>query len=1003
MNKKLITITFAMLIGMAGVFAQGIDTTALREKNDTITSYLRAQNGPSMGYIAKVRVDSIRIDGKKATIYYAPSLAQYALRKNSCDHVYSILKTAVPQAELTAMCEGKEIHSLVPSFYTQTKKAKASKGTQAQLVTPLDRPYTPTEGLSGKHIAMWQSHGYYYEQKLLRWEWQRARIFQTVEDLYTQSYVLPFLVPMLERAGAVVLLPRERDTQVEEIISDNDAMSGYYEKNGKYSWQKGDSTGFANPKKYYTEGENPFTMGSYRQVSTTAKGTPSVATWNPNFDKKGQYAVYVSYKTLPQSAPDAIYTVYHKGGSTSFRVNQTMGGGTWIYLGTFDFDSGNGAKIELSNKSAKEGRIVTADAVKIGGGMGNIARTPALDTSKVAGDALRALVEEGYTPEAITSGYPRFTEGARYFMQWAGFPTSVYSRFDGQDYTDDYGGRGPWVNYLLGGTKANPNEKGLGIPVDMSFAFHTDAGTKYGDDIVGTLMIYTLKSNDKTTFPYGASRYANRNMADILQTQIVDDIRASAAPEWTRRQLMNGNYAESRTPNVPSALLELLSHQNFSDMRLGLDPRFRFIVSRAIYKGMLKFLASQSNRPYVVQPLPVEGMTTEFSAQDKVKISWTAVKDTLEPTADPTSYIVYTRVDGGAFDSGVKVEKPEYTAQITPGQIYSFKVTAVNAGGESFDSEILSAYRAVNEKGTVLLVNGFDRVGAPASFASPDSTFAGFQDGKDHGVPYIKDISYIGSQHEFRRNIPWMDDDSAGFGASDADYETMVIAGNTFDYPMVHGASIAKLGYSFVSTSRLAIEKGATDMKKYKVVDFFFGKQRQSVLGHNRQRIDFPVFTPELIKAITEYTASAGNVLISGAYVGTDVWDSEKGFKKDTQTMDFATKVLKYRWMTDSAAKTGRVQPTTTPLGYLGGKYTFVTEPNTEMYCVESPDGIVPVGKKAYSIMRYSENNISAAVAYNGEDYKTVVLGFPIETVCSEKERTELLGKVLDFFSENKK
>ncbi|MDD4820509.1 MAG: hypothetical protein PHD21_06725 [Flavobacteriales bacterium] len=1000
MNKKLINTVFATVCSLTVAVAQNVDTTSIRAQNDTITSYLREKNGPSMGYIGKVRVDSIRQNAKTTTVYYAPTMAQYALRKESCDHVYSILKATAPNADIKIVCEGKEINDLVPSFFNTTKKAKTSKNkaNATQLVTPLDRPYTPLEGLSGKHIALWQSHGYYYEQKLLRWEWQRARIFQTVEDLYTQSYVLPFLVPMLERAGAVVMLPRERDTQTEEVIADNDAMSGYFEKNGKYSWAKGDSTGFANPKKYYTEGENPFTMGSYRQVSTIAKGAESVATWNPTFDKEGQYAVYVSYKTLPQSATDATYTVYHKGGKTSFRVNQTMGGGTWIYLGTFDFAKGNDAKIELSNKSGKEGRIITADAVKIGGGMGNIARTPAKDTSKVAGDARRALVEDGYTPEPIISGYPRFTEGARYFMQWAGFPSSVYSRFDGQDYTDDYGGRGPWVNYLLGGTQANPDEKGLGIPVDMSFAFHTDAGTKYGDDIVGTLMIYTLKSDDKTTFPNGTSRYANRNVADIIQTQIVDDIRATADPQWTRRQLMNGNYAESRTPKEPAALLELLSHQNFSDMRFGLDPRFRFTVSRAIYKGMLKFLASQSGRPYVVQPLPVEGFSTEFVANDKVKLAWTPVEDSLEATAKPTSYIVYTRVDGGAFDAGVVVKNTEYTVSVTPGQIYSYKVTAVNAGGESFDSEILSAYRAVNEKGMVMIVNGFDRVSAPQSFASPDSTFAGFQDGKDHGVPYIKDISYIGSQHEFRRNIPWMDDDSAGFGASDGDYETMVIAGNTFDYPQVHGLAMAQKGYSFVSCSRKAVEKENVDLKKYKVVDIIMGKQRQSVLGHNRDRIDFPVYTSELIKAITEYTQNGGNILISGAYVGTDVWDSEKGFKKDTEGMDFATKVLKYRWMTDSAARTGRVQPTTTPLGYLGGKYTFAAEPNTKMYCVESPDGITPVGKKAYSIMRYSENNISAAVAYNGNDYKTVVVGFPIETICSESERTEFIGKILDFF-----
>lgn len=48
---------------------------------------------------------------------------------------------------------------------------------------------------------------------------------------------------------------------------------------------------------------------------------------------------------------------------------------------------------------------------------------------------------------------------------------------------------------------------------------------------------------------------------------------------------------------------------------------------------------------------------------------------------------------------------------------------------------------------TVLVVNGFDRISAPADFvAAPpaDTLLAGFLDELDHGVPYIKDISYIG-------------------------------------------------------------------------------------------------------------------------------------------------------------------------------------------------------------------------------------------------------------------
>ena len=45
-------------------------------------------------------------------------------------------------------------------------------------------------------------------------------------------------------------------------------------------------------------------------------------------------------------------------------------------------------------------------------------------------------------------------------------------------------------------------------------------------------------------------------------------------------------------------LLELLSHQNLADQSYGLDPRFRFHVSRAVYKGILKYLSYNSGSEY---------------------------------------------------------------------------------------------------------------------------------------------------------------------------------------------------------------------------------------------------------------------------------------------------------------------------------------------------------------------------------------------------------------------
>ncbi len=205
---------------------------------------------------------------------------------------------------------------------------------------------------------------------------------------------------------------------------------------------------------------------------------------------------------------------------------------------------------------------------------------------------------------AETSGYPRFCEGARYWLQWSGFPEDVYTPKQGKDdYRDDYMSRAHWVNALIGGTERLPEGEGKGIPVDLAFAFHSDAGVRLNDDIIGTLGIYCTQDSDGE-FEGKVTRMRSRDLTDIVMTQIVGDIRALYEPDWSRRGMWDRAYYEARIPNVPTMLLELLSHQNFADMRYGLDPGFRFTVCRAIYKAMLRYLSDQYSEAYVVQPLP---------------------------------------------------------------------------------------------------------------------------------------------------------------------------------------------------------------------------------------------------------------------------------------------------------------------------------------------------------------------------------------------------------------
>lgn len=851
---------------------------------------------------------------------------------------------------------------------------------QTPLVQELTSPNRPKYGLSNRHIAMWQSHGRYYEAKLDRWEWQRCRLLQTVEDLYTQSYVLPFLVPMLEQAGANVLIPRERDWSSFEAIVDNDGnsfqpKSKYSEYNGKESWKNGTGKGFAYLRKTYTNFENPFTEGTYRMVTSIKNGQESKAEWIPQIDQTGEYAVYVAYHTVPGSTNAAHYTVYHRGGISEFKVNQQMGGGTWIYLGKFVFDKnlGKSQHIVLSNKTGKAGEVVTADAIKIGGGMGNIGR-----------------------PE--TSTYPRFTEAARYWMQWAGVPDSIYSPTAGKDdYKDDYQARGEWVNWLAGGSESYPEGKGLNIPIEMSLAFHTDAGVTKNDSTIGTLGIYFTHSYD-SVFANGASRQLCKEYTETIHNSILRDIRAQFNPTWRSRGNKDASYFEARTPRVPAMLLELLSHQNFADMRYGLDPRFRFAVSRAIYKAMLRFSCKQHQQKYVVTPLPVSHMAAHLTDKGQVELTWQAVEDTLEPTAKPDRYIVYTRYGNGEFDHGKVVKQCKYVADVPKDMVCSYKVVAMNEGGVSFPSEIVAVGRSAKlQHKKALIVNGFDRISAPADFEAPaplDTLYAGFLDNEDHGVPYMVDISYVGSQKEFNRSLPWLDDDSGGFGDSHGNEETTVIAGNTFDYIALHGDAILKAGYSFESCSR---ERFNTLVSDISFVDLILGKQRQTKLGSGKiYPLCFKTFTPKVQQLLTAYAQQGTSIFVSGAYVASDLWNNKLA-KPQEEDLAFAKNILKYQWRNSKAAITGRLSTVRSPLNLTKTEYTYAHTLNPNTYIVEAPDAIEPACDSAYTVMRYPENNLSAAVAYRGT-YKTFVMGIPFESIMDSIKREKLMAEIIRFF-----
>lgn len=968
----------------------------------------------SWQYMGKMFVDSVAVDtsGEDLKVFLSPNVSMIPVREAWITSLKYAIKDRTGRRfrdyEIQFFCKDEPLESFVPVYYNERLPLDSSRIKESGLRVPLVKradESTYKSGLSNNNIALWASHGYYYESELDRWEWQRARLFGTVEDIYPFSFTRNFLVPMLEDAGANVFLTRERDTQVHEVIVDNDGSSEGSEliiKKDAENWKQSADMGFAIMDTLF-KGDNPFQSGSYLQATVFPESSAKI-TYVPQIPEEGEYPVYVSWAKVEGALDNVPYLVNHSGGSTRFLLNQQMGYGTWVYLGTFHFSEGKheasgSVTIEVPQQSSG---VVTADAVRFGGGMGNVARRPEdsyvkrkwslNDHASESSDIQR---NDSVSYRYKLSGKPRWMEAGRYWMQYAGVPDSiVYSLNENKnDYNDDYQSRGEWVNYLIGapdGPTKSPETEGLNIPIDMAFAFHTDAGTTSDDSIIGTLGIYSTGTNEGR-FSDGKSRMASRDLTDVVQTQIVSDIRLAFNDEWTRRAMWDKQYSEAWRPNVPTMLLELLSHQNMADMKYGLDPRFQFTVSRAIYKGMLRFLAAREGRQAVIKPLAPDHLRLERAGDKSIRLSWKPVNDPLESSAVPSGYKVYQRVEGGGFDNGIFVEDTSMVIDLPEwGTIYSFKVTALNDGGESFPGEILSVSLQSLKEDLVLVVNGFDRVGPPAFL---DGENAGVAWWEDEGVPWHRDMSHVGNQYDYDRSSPWLDDDSPGHGASYSDMEGKVIPGNSFDFVLTHGKAIRDAGYSFISVSDEVFASDEFKTAPYMAVDLIYGEERGiEPLFWSGDKV-YRVFNPGTRETLKKYLLSGGNVLVSGAYIGTDPVENQ-----DTVAVEFIEEFLHYRWMTNHADNVGGLKVTNEASSIFSSSLNYNAKYDSDIYKVEAPDGIEPVGEEAFRIYRYQSNNVCAGVGYSGP-FRSVALGFPFETITSEKARTELMKQILMFFT----
>jgi hypothetical protein len=291
LNRKKLILFFVFLLlisNCAQIFRKPAEYEIKQEKKLTLdalkqgTKCIKENMSPNVqGPIPmRSKVDSAKVDllNQRLAIYLSKRFSYQPFRPETVLPIYDLFKKYLGRKfkkfDLTLYSLNQPIENLIPNFFrADTSQFDRSRMPleKIRLAPPIlqrlnRQSWQPTNGLFNRNVALWQSHGFYYNREKDRWEWMRPRLFNTVEDLLPMSFVIPYLVPMLENAGANVFLPRERDLQTQMVIVDNDSpvLEGEYREIGNESWQKGNEPGFEIGNPPYPANFNPFLQGSYR-------------------------------------------------------------------------------------------------------------------------------------------------------------------------------------------------------------------------------------------------------------------------------------------------------------------------------------------------------------------------------------------------------------------------------------------------------------------------------------------------------------------------------------------------------------------------------------------------------------------------------------------------------------------------------------------------------------------------------------------------------------------
>lgn len=737
---------------------------------------------------------------------------------------------------------------------------------------------TPIGALAGKTV--WLSPGHGWHNTGTGFITQRGTTNEIVEDFTTIESIDNYLINYLYNAGANVWSVRERDVNTNEIIVDNDVPSSGYSETG--SWSTGSIAGYG---------------GTYRVATASATET-ATAVFVPAVTQSGLYWVSVRCIAGANRATDAAFTIIHSGDTSFVKVNQEIHSDTWVYLGQFYFTAGSTNKIILSNKSAEAGQAIIADAVRLGGGIGNMP------------DCVNTT--QGVSAKA------RYDESARQYAQFQKYPTC----------TEDVTVRPKYSEYEL--SKGTPTEINNAVYV----AWHTNAGGGTGTESY----IYDGTGSGRPNVTAGSTVLRN-----FIHNQLIADIRAGWKSSWTDRGLKTANFGELRELNtIPGTLIELAFHDLAADATELKHPEFRRLAARAFYKGILKFFNNRDGIPLVYLPEQPTNVVAKNTGSNNIQLSWAApVTGGIYGNA-ATGYRVYVSTNGKSFKDAINVSSgTTYSFTGNAQTTYYFKISATNAGGESFASSVVAARTPASGVTTIpyLIVDGFDRIDAGAL------------------IPKVESAALGTVKRMFLDRM------------------------NRYDYMIEHAQALSSCNnMAFDGCQNEAVSAGTVVLSNYQAVDWFTGEEAT---------VDKSIDATERT-LLKNYLNAGGNLIISGSEIG---WDIGRAASANAD-LDFYNNYLKATFIGDDA-DTYTFSGTSTLFNGQNGVFDNST---AGYYDVDFPDRVAANGGSSIALNYTGGTADGAGVGYKGT-YNLLYFGFPFEAITSSTVRNNLMCNAVAYLT----